>query len=191
MEFVDELQFPRIEKVLQLKATLLRNLKHDREVLRETNVNKLDGNNIANAIEASNGSQNLRQSSVNVSKISANSMEEPVQKKSLVAPAPASSIFAGVATRARALLNNHNEENIINRLTRVMSDCPTVRKSGSQRPSSPEVEEVVIKGSNHYHNLALAVFTNKKQSQLSKKQRLHLARRLGKCRVADLHRIHF
>ena len=128
MEFVDELQFPRIEKVLQLKATLLRNLKHDREVLRETNVNKLDGNNIANAIEASNGSQNLRQSSVNVSKISANSMEEPVQKKSLVAPAPASSIFAGVATRARALLNNHNEENIINRLTRVMSDYPAVRK---------------------------------------------------------------
>ena len=49
----------------------------------------------------------------------------------------------------------------------------------------------MIKGSNHYHNLALAVFTNKKQSQLSKKQRLHLARRLGKCRVADLHRIHF
>ena len=99
MEFVDELQFPRI-KVLQLKTTLLRNLKHDREVLRETNVNKLDGNNIANAIEASNGSQNLRQSSVIIVRSLLIAWKSPCRRRAWWRP-PRLPPSLRVATRAK------------------------------------------------------------------------------------------
>ena len=119
------------------------------------------------------------------SNVSTSSMKELV-RKSLEAPALAPSVFDGVATRARALQYHGKEQEFIDRL----AVPPRMSQSRSQRAASP-MEEIVIKGPDHYRDLALSVFTNEKQSQLSKKQRLVLARRLGKSRLAELHRDHF
>lgn len=192
MELIDGAQFPCIERVLQLKAKLLRDLKHDREVSCGTSVDETAQNNIASVNNTSNWSDGPRSnsSSVNISEVSASSMKE-LLRKSLEAPTLTPSAFDGLATRARALMYHCNGRDIIDRVANVAMDNRTVRKRRSQRLSSPEVEEVVIRGPDHYHNLALSVFTNKKQSQLSKKQRLNLVRRLGKGRLAEIHRAHF